>query len=848
MYRKPCTLKIDVPEDVEIEVYLYKISDGKCIFLKPVETKVTEGKQQFTINVPDGISWPAWGNSIFLRAGKNAPENFYINIKITGDTQEILADLSVPIVVLPEVKDLKLPESIGLLTWYSYPLARIDLNRDSGKLPLAMLENWKNTGFCGGDRLPYASGINWQIIRDLTSVFTYYPEVYKAEPGEQKPPFAITAAGVVWERYFCSSAMAEMGEKIYKRNLERFLEKDPSIKDKNVWGVIDYEPYAPIEGWVTKTCFCPVCVKNFASFSNIKDENLDPKTILTKYQNEWVKFRCWQRSQEVLAMSKAFHSINPEGKFLLASMPMPEKTADQQYFKEYGIDLRFYDDFIDIHYPMCYEDGLDFFQRVERSVRELKKEVIPIIGNYNKLMTPSRVGIQTLACGMLGCKRICYWTGLNMTDGAMMIKIKEAMKKLAKIEPYIVKGQIVEDEVNVTGGFGAEGYLYSIVRKLANKYCVLLVNNNPNESCYARISVKQPKKGNYSVVNAIDGLLWSVDGAKKTFTEKELEKGLAVKIEPLSDVLVEIIPKNLSKSAIIKYNTNSISEEERIKQSFYSSKMEWKSHYDMSAGLKKIEGKDFYAIETPAQRLLIDTNDSGVVRWEKKNKDEWIQIGSAICRDVFVYPITMWLTDKKIDLSGVEFTQNAVKISFSYNVREEPFSGLVIKKTYIVEKNNPKISVNITIVQGIGFRPFAYRSHHIVNAGIKTSESKGTPYSNSIEYLIPDSEKIIKDDNFKDFSTMYVRANAIFPDSEPFLKKEVSQIKSFDGNWCALRNKITGEIVKATFDSRVCELFLWRSGSLATLEWIYQSPYLQNDPHLATTWIAEYILEYDKSF
>lgn len=814
--------------------------------MKPVETKIKEKKQQLIINVPSGISWPAWGNSIFLRAGENAPETFFLNIRITGTEQEILADLSVPIKVLPEIKKMALPSSIGLFTWYSYPLARIDWKQDSGRLPREMLENWEKTGFCGGGNIPYAKEIRWQIIRDLTGIFTYYPEVYKPAQDEQKPPFAITAGGAVWERYFCSSALAEMGEKIYKRNLERFLENDTSIKDKDVWGTVDYEPYAPIEGWVTKTCFCPVCMKNFAKFSNISQENLDPKVILTKYQNEWVRFRCWQRAQEVLAMAKAFRAINPEGKFLLTSMPMPEKGADEQYFKEYGIDLRFYDEFVDIHHPMCYEDSLQFFQRVERSVKELKKEVIPIIGNYNKLMTPSRVGIQTLACGMLGCKKIGYWTGLNMTDGAMMISIKEAMIKLSKIEQYITKGKLEDNGINITAGFGAEGYLYGLSRKLGNKYCVLLINNNPNEICYAHVSVKQPKKGNYSVVNVTDDALWSVDGNKKIFTEKDLEKGLTVRIEPLSDVLIEILPGTPSKTAKIKYNVNSISKEERIKQSFYSAKMEWQSYYGMSAGLQKIEGKDFYLMETPVQRLLIDVNDSGVVRWEKKTQDEWVSIGSAMCRDVFVYPVTMWLNDRKIDLSGIEFKQDAIKVFFSYTIKEEPFSGLIVRKIYSVEKHSPRISVNISIVPGIGCRPFAYRSHHIVNAGIKESESQGIPYSNSIEYLIPTSEKTITDDSFKTMSVMYVRPNAVFPDNQPYLKKEVSQVKNFDGNWCTLKNKITGEMVKATFDSRVCELFLWRYGSLATLEWIYEAPYTQNDPHLVSTWTAEYTLEYSK--
>jgi len=778
-----------------------------------------------------------------LHATRIAPESFEMNIKILSSEAETLADFSVPIRVLPEVKDMKLPESIKLFTWYSFPLRRIDLQQTSGKLPERMLENWINTGFAGGDIIPAAKNIQWQVIRDRTGTFTYYPEVFKEEPGLPRPPYAITAGNTVWERYFCSSAMADMGEKIYERKLKKLLESDPSIADKNVWCVVDYEPYAPIEGWVTKTCFCPLCIKNFSKFSGISDENLDAKTILTKYQNEWVKFRCWQRAQEVAAMAKAFHSINPEGKFLLASMPMPEKGADQQYFKEYGIDLRLYDDFVDIHYPMCYEDSIQFFQRVERCIKELKKPVIPIIGNYNKLLTPSRVGLQTLVCGMLGCKRICYWTGLNMMDGSMMTVIKQAMKKLAKAEQYIVRGQIEEKEVIVTPGFAAKDHLYSVSRKSGRKKAILLVNNNPDQACYACIFLPYQKEGNYSVVNIDDGQLWSIDGKKKTFSEKELKNGFTVKIEPLSDVFIEITPE-IKSDARIKYNTDAIKKEEKAKQDFYSSRMQWHKAHGMAAGLKNVDGKHWYAIETPCQRLLIDINDSAIARWELKEKNDWVSLGSSIARDVFVFPVTMWLNNKKVDLSNIDFKNNMTLAEFSYSINDEPFSGLTIKKTYKVNRDNPEISVSIAIIPGGNFRPFVYRAHHIINAGIKQAETTGTPYAQNIEYLIPYREQMIKDGGAGVISSIYIRPDAKFPDNEPYLKKEAKQIKNFDGDWCILRNKITGEKIRAVFGSKVDEIFLWKYGSLATIEWIYQNPNARQDVHLSKTWEIEYRLEY----
>ncbi len=67
---------------------------------------------------------------------------------------------------------------------------------------------------------------------------------------------------------------------------------------------------------------------------------------------------------------------------------------------------------------------------------------------------------------------------------------------------------------------------------------------------------------------------------------------------------------------------------------------------------------------------------------------------------------------------------------------------------------------------------------------------------------------------------------------------------SFDGTWCLAWNTKNNTAVKTTFDDRVDELFLWRDGNCATVEWVYAKPYQDNDPHKAAPWEINYSFKY----
>jgi len=199
-------------------------------------------------------------------------------------------------------------------------------------------------------------------------------------------------------------------------------------------------------------------------------------------------------------------------------------------------------------------------------------------------------------------------------------------------------------------------------------------------------------------------------------------------------------------------------------------------------------------------------------------------------------------------LEGWELEPERVRVTFSYVLTHECYKGLKVRKTYVVAKRVPRVTLQLAVIPASGYRPFTYRANQVIAVGLAEAEAGGQPYAACAEYLVPGAKGVVCEGPSKRQS-LYIREGATFGAAGPpllsLVKRGGGGPSSFAGVWCALRNRVTGEKVKAVFDDRADELFFWRSGSIATLEWVYQPAYPDNDPHKVATWTAEYTLEYE---
>jgi hypothetical protein len=610
---------------------------------------------------------------------------------------------------------------------------------------------------------------------------------------------------------------------IKEKNREQFVKKDSARI------VTDYEPYAGRNGWVTKSCFCKECTNNFAKYIDISPAKLTPQIILSQYKKQWVKFRCTQRSRIIRAMADAVHSINPKAEFVLCSMPMPAPAEKERYFNQYGINLELYDSFTDVHMPMNYSQEVICYQRLEQNARVLKKPLYPVLDNgwgKNYNYHPERIQQRILTVALLGGAGHYAGAGLLRMDGEWLKMFKQTHSLISKIEPFIKHSRLLQDDIKVTPGLYADKNLYYVYRKnKAGKILFLAVNNSKNQTIFFKISNHKLKAKYYSIKNFVNSNLFSPDNKKTYFTDTELENGFKLKLKPLSFLLLEFSPgQNTSSQKFSK--VQDAKQEEKALILKLKSLYNKQSKYGMSAQMTL----DGYLLNTPSQNLLVNLNDSATGLWKHKKN----LLAKTIARDWFVFPELCKLKDLNAKLLNCRISPENITAVFVYKIPQYTYKGLVLQKTYILDKKQVSIKVKIKIIPEEGYRPFRYRVSNILGIGVTNPSS--------IKYRIPKDNKIITDNNAD--VAIYISNNAKFPDSKPFFSRySSSNEKTFAGSWIEAIHNQTGQQIKAVFNN-ADQLFLWRKGNSATLEWIYPNAYPDNDPHKVKTWETEFTLKY----
>ena len=823
-YNKKYKLRLTVPTELEVELFLLHVNDSHGRLITPTSQKFTKPNKIISYLLSNNINWRAWGNGIAFIADSNIPDTFSIGVEFLSDKGLRLANFNIKIIQIPAAKNNILPKEFHARTWYNYPLKRILCSNAKGKIPEIMLKNWLDSGFMGGDSQLYGAPEKWNSYCNLVLPYSRKKSC--------SLPAAINGNGSS-NVLICPSALNREGLPFYEKILRSGALYKKLISNKYDLAVVDYEPYVRGNNCLT-CCFCKECLKNFALENNLKDENLSAEVIRAKYAKAWTEFRCKQNMKTVKAMRDAVAKINPALKFCFCSMPMPSEGKDEAYFQSYGINPRLYDSIPGLIFaPMNYSQTLLFYKRLERDVKELKSPVIPVIdngwGNFD--YHPQIAQLQITAIAFMGCKAFYIARGAMNMDGLWFKLFKETMYRIAQCEQMLNNSKLVFDkksELRVIPGLNAKDRLYSIVREFPDhkSFLVLLINNDLENELYAKIALNN-SSGKYTVENVWDGRLLSPDGKQESFTTRQLKSGFMVKLQKASCMLLRIKPLDNTGTRVKNIvSTEQIQNEEKQLAIKRQSIFKQIDNNGMTGRLIQ----DGYEISTPSQKLLIKINQAAIGTWTVKGK----KVISELGRDGFIAPQIINFKSLSTHLDNVSFQKNSVTACFSFKLNCSPYQGLKVLKTFELMRNKPEIKVSIAVIPEGGYRRFRYRTCHILGLA---------QHATNIWYKIPQKNKVLIDKSLS--HAVYYRMGVAFPNNKPFFHSLDKKAKVFSGTSCEALNAKTGKAIRALFGT-VDELFMWRSGNDATLEWIYPNAYKDNDPHKVKTWSTIYTLQYKK--
>lgn len=535
VYSNPLTITLTIPDTVDQELYLYRGADQACIYVAPDSSQSASGVKTVTYDLPSGYKWNVMGNSLLLKPASGCPSSFNIGLVMTAADNTELVNITIPAAQTANELTGDIPTGFSLYTWYSYPVRRATQSDFDNRMIGDLYDDWKLAGFKGGAYLPQVSS-GWQAMIDYTgSVYYYKPG--KDVSASVLPNLAATSSGGVFDKLFCPESLIDKASG-YFDELGDAYPYQSLLSDSSIWQVVDFEPYN--YGWVTTSCFCQTCRESFAQYASL-GYTPGSTTILGSYLTEWCEFRCAQRAGVIEEMVTYSKIVNPQGKFVFCSMPMPTTSEENDFFKYYGIDLRLYDSFVDLHAPMHYEIGLLFYQRLERTLTVLNKPVIPVLAGYKHTDNPERLMQQTLAAAMLGAEGVYYWRGCMQFDGNAVQVLGKAMKALYECESYITNGQL-NTNVSVTPAQGSEDILYSVSRKYgSDQALILLINDSSSSSASATVAFQTSTAQNYHVYDIISGS-YLQSGGDNIFSGSEINNGFSVNVGTLSSALLRITP------------------------------------------------------------------------------------------------------------------------------------------------------------------------------------------------------------------------------------------------------------------------------------------------------------------
>ncbi|MFA9478766.1 hypothetical protein ACERK3_10705 [Phycisphaerales bacterium AB-hyl4] len=794
--RRNIQLEVEAPAGVTIEPYMHG-SSGQ-VELVPAVSR--EGNRH-VFEIDRAYNWTTWSNALLFAADDRVPDNFNLRVTITAPDRSQSRTYEVPVEQVQASRAGAVPDRFAYSAWQAFPVTRINLDKSEHELARRLDDNWRRSG--------------WQQRHVLPATYMVPHRVRQWRGPDIDIRVGVSVSGAPTNLY-CDSALADAGPD-YFADLIRRQNAEERVK-QNQYFEIDYEPY--VEGPVTMSCFCETCVTSFREQNDLPD-TVTGMDILRHHENEWVAFRVAQRVESVRAMVEGIKQINPDIAFHFCSMPLPPNPDEEaEYLKTYGIDLRQYDEFTDLHTPMNYTSTLSFFASLEREAHLLSRPraTIVSVGWYDTSnINPPRRAAHLFAAFFCDNAHPLIGQGLFVSQGHTVVAIKDMMADVAATEELWTQGTLDEGEnkVPVSPRFRAEGQFYHLSRTSPDgERWVWVFNNHRSDDIYVQLP-------------AMSGISEAADLLAEEVLEA-YDGGWTLRIAPLEYRLIQLSPGSVHADWP-SVSTAEAAQEERRRSRQWEESLYAQEENQMRVAMEEAG----YRVTTPTQEILFDLDNSAEGLWQVEGKPA----GKALGRGVFMEENrgAFRLTGRQADVVSSEILADRVEATFQYTVRESPYDGLVIQKTFTVMRDQPTVHVRYEVIPEGGFRMFRLRAVTLLTIGDDVDDHRTVP--ERMEYQVGD----MIDTSSSHVS--FVRDDAKWPNDEPFLSEYVDEHHELTGRRFIARDRVADASITLEADG-VDQVFGWRYENTATLEHVYPDAYPTTDPHQISTWEASWTLTY----
>ena len=817
-------LRIVAPDSVAFELYLFR--GGKAEFVPGVDappppkgTSVFEGLNRFR--------WPCWGNVLLFKAGADAPRTFDLSLTFADRDDKPLFIEPIPIRVIEPLNLPSVETRFENRVYYAHPFRWIAFDDERATLANGLLHYLRSRGFTSAGYLTEAKAQPFPEEKgEVISHFTRMPYRFNRSPVMAEAmkthgiPMAMAASGIRSETELETQVVADKGVAFYADMLRK-TGNDLYRGRQLVW-LNDYEPYA-FEGPATQYSFAPESLAAFRAFIGLPaDADLTPKIVLTTYAEQWVIFRCRQHALVIKAQADALKAFSPQALYALSSESLPgsdEKAAE--FFRRSGLDLRLLDPYVDMHLPMIYSQNATYYRRTEATVAQLQKPVFPTItcGYGNSVRNPERLRRLMVAAAFLDAAGVYHWPGFWGMDGNEMQSNQQAMSLIAGLEPFLERSRPVARNGQLSCPEAKPEHLYFAVRSAVDEHLIFIANDGKNETYYPLVRLPEATKAR--VVSTFpDGEILSSGEGGKTHGPEQLREGIRVKIPPASMTILRFGPRPVAAEGTI-VDTRVWEREYRALAAAAAARSRGRAENGMSY---RLDGAEL-VVETPKQRLKLSMADCAVGEWSLATAGGRVPLLDFLGRESFDFPGVFRLADIPAKLEKVEFTGDAIVVVVYYRVDAVPYEGLAFRKTFTVARDAPRIAVKVSIAPASGFRQFALRVVHGINAAGSRFRLDGRTCAPCEKLLV---------------GNVYTRKNTDFA---PFVQsKRITKVGVFSQDRCGLLLPGGKWVVGCDFEGRVRGLMNWHDEAVDTMELMYDKAYDHDDPHRAAVWECSYTL------
>ncbi len=780
-------IQVETPPGVSIELYFFNSATG---FLQREHPQQQEnGHLEFAAR---RRNWLVWSNGILFAADATVPEEFSIHIKLLDADSLQTWQHEIPIrqVQSQYSGQYKKPQKFAYDSYQNFPVRRIDYAGEAEPLAIRLRNNWLSSGW---NETPFFN-ITRSLSLRLSENFGF----------EGVYPVAETVSGAPGPLY-CNQAIIHGGvERMHQYLLDCKLEENL----RNPGHIhYDFEPY--VTGPVTLTCFCADCRKAFAE-SHTLEAVPTPEQILQLHEADWVRFRCQQRASTVKIMVQAIKRIAPGSEFLFCSMPLPPQPEKAgAYYREFGIDLKLYDDFVDIHTPMNYTATLDFFRSLEQEAKYLQKPRQTIVsngwGNIVDINVRQRAN-QLFAAFFCDNFYPSIGQGLFIAQGDLIAAIKDMMTNVANTEERWTQGKLqLSDKIPVSPGFQAENQLYSLERRSQDgRKWLLIINNHAKNTIYAKVAQDSTQQHVFDLLQQ-----------KRLLADNGV---FTLALPPVSCRMLEFNPAEVfsqwapeDSRQVLDAEKAELAEQLKLFQTIRRN------------GFVYQRDAETCTVSTSSQKLVFQLTQNAEASWEVDGKAVLAGSGRLGFIDRGAFP----LQKLHASPSSYEFQKDSLQLTFSNSIEQAPYDGLLIQQTWTIFKDRTELTYEVALIPEGGFRPFRLRNTHILAIG--REQTSRVPYASRIEYQIGP----VKEHTFR--TVNFVRPEGVFPDGEAFLGRYAKEHFTLQGDRFIARDTLSGAQIQIESED-VEQIFAWRDKHAATLETIYADAYPRNDPHLIKTW------------